>query len=154
MCITPSQNIRSMLLKNKQIRLHLDKLTGGKSFFKIYNLGNLQNVLHMQNIPCTFRTAGSLDSTERGFRTISSHTTTVLLYFSVAGTCKENVLPLPVTLRPGVSNSVNSEPLSLQSIVPVVALQVKVTVGPSVALTDVGVVTKAGNKQIQCDIFM
>ena len=101
----------------------------------------------MQNIPCTFRTAGSLDSIERGFRTISSHTTTVLLYSSVAGTCKENVLPLPVVLISGVSNSVNSEPLTIQEIVPVVALQVKVAVEPSVALTDVGVATKAGNKQ-------
>ena len=100
----------------------------------------------MQNIPCTFRTAGSLDSTERGFQTISSHTTTVL-YSSVAGTCKENVFPLPVTLISGVSSSVNSDPLSLQSIVPVVALQLKVAVEPSVALTDVGVATKAGNKQ-------
>ena len=106
----------------------------------------------MQNIPCTFRKAGSLDSKERGFRVISSHTTTVLLYSSVAGTCKEKVLPLPVALISGVSSSVNSDPLSFQSIVPVVALQLKVAVDPSVALTDVGVATKAEiNKQSQCD---
>ena len=101
----------------------------------------------MQNIPCTFRKAGSLDSIERGFRVISSHTTTVLLYSSVAGTCKENVFPLLVALISVRFSSVNSDPLSLQSIVPVVALQVKVAVDPSVALTDVGVLTKARNKQ-------
>ena len=84
---------------------------------------------------------------EKGTRITSSHTTTVLLYSSVAGTCKENVLPLLVALISGVTNSVNSDPLSLQTITPVVALQLNVAVDPRVALIDEGVVTKARNKQ-------
>ena len=74
----------------------------------------------------------------------TSHTTSVLLYSSVAWTCKENVLPTLLIVISCVLSSVNSEPLTLQSIVPVVALQLKVAVDPRVALTDAGVVTKAG----------
>ena len=138
-----------MLLKNRQLKLQTDrgKKLQVKASSRYIILVACRTFLNMQNIPCTFRKAGSLDSIERGFRVISSHTTTVLLYSSVAGTCKKNVLPLPVALISGVSNSVNSDPLSLQSIVPVVALQLKVAVDPSVALTDVGVLTKARNKQ-------
>ena len=41
------------------------------------------------------------------------------------------------------NNSVNNESLTVQPIVPEVALQLKVAVVPSVALTGVGVLTKA-----------
>ena len=75
---------------------------------------------------------------------MTSHTTTELLYFSVAGTCRENVLPTLVAVISGVFNSVNSDPLTVQSIAPVSALQLKVAVDSSVALTDVGVVAKSG----------
>ena len=106
-------------------------------------LTELQSI-HKQNIPCTLRTAGSLISTERGSRMKTSHTTSVLLYSFVAWTYKKNVLPpLPVVIS-CVFSSVNSDPLIIQESVPVVALQVKVAVDPRVALTDAGVVTKAG----------
>ena len=74
----------------------------------------------------------------------TSHTTSVLLYSSVAWTCKKNVLPTALIVISCVLSSVNSDPLTVQSIVPVVALQVKVAVDPRVALTDVGVLMKAG----------
>lgn len=40
--------------------------------------------IHKENIPCILRTAGSLIVIERGPRRITSHTTAVLLYSSVA----------------------------------------------------------------------
>jgi len=68
----------------------------------------------------------------------------VLLYSSVAETCKEIVLPLPLVDRNWESSSVNVDPLTSQPTRPPVALQLKVAVDPSVALTDVRVLTKAG----------
>jgi len=54
-----------------------------------------------------------------------------------------NVLPtLPVVISLGYS-SVNSDPSTIQTIPPLLALQVKVAVDRSVALTDVGVMMKA-----------
>ena len=76
----------------------------------------------------------------------SAHVTFVLLYFSVAGTCKKNFCPTWVDfiVISDVLRSDSIDPFTIQTTAPVVALQVKVAVDPSVALTDVGVVTKAG----------
>ena len=106
-------------------------------------LTELQSI-HMQNIPCTLSRAGSLAVIERGTRRITSHTTAVLLYSFVADKLIKCVPSTKLVFISVRFSSVNSDPLTLQSIVPVVALQVKVAVDPSVALTDVGVVTKAG----------
>ena len=95
------------------------------------------------NIPCTFRTAGSLVSFERGDRKKTPHTTTVLLCISVAGICRENVLPMLLAITSLEFSSVNVNPLTSQPIKPLVVLQLKVEVDPSVVLTDVGVLTKA-----------
>ena len=96
----------------------------------------------MQNIPCTLRITESLfSSIPLGMRT--SHTTSVLLYFSVAGTCKENIVPMLLVLRSGKFSCVNRNPLTSQPITPVVALQLKVALDPSVVLTGVGVVTNS-----------
>ena len=72
----------------------------------------------------------------------NSHTTTVLLYSSVAGKCIECVLV--VDIISDWFSSVNGDPLTSQKVVPPVALllQLKVALDPSVALTDVGVLTK------------
>ena len=69
----------------------------------------------------------------------------MLLYFSVAGICKQNVGPTLLVLMSVLSvfSCVNSDPLTIQTTAPAVALQLKVAVDPSMALTDVGVVTKA-----------
>ena len=75
----------------------------------------------------------------------TSHTTTVLLYSSVAGKCIERVLPsMVVDVISDCFSSVNGDPLTSQKAVPPVALllQLKVAVDPSVALTDVGVLRK------------
>ena len=61
---------------------------------------------------------------------------------SVARIC--NVLPLLLISIFGAFRCVSGDPLIIQTIMPVVALQLKVAVDPSVALTDVGVLTKAG----------
>ena len=92
----------------------------------------------MQDIPCTFRTTGSLyrSSPPRIART---HCTTVLLYSSVAGTCKTNIFSTCLAVISAALSSDKSDPLSIQATTPVVALQLKVAVDPSVALTDVGV---------------
>ena len=74
---------------------------------------------------------------------VTSHTTTVLLYSTVAGTFKNDVLSLELTFMYDVLSSDNGDPLTSQSIVPVVTLQLKVAVDPSVAFTDVGVLTNA-----------
>ena len=95
------------------------------------------------SIPCTLRTTGSLYRLSPP-RTASAHTTTVLLYSSVAGTCKKNILPTWLAVISGLFSTVNNDPLSIQDTTPVVALQLKVAADPSVALTDVGVLTKAG----------
>ena len=60
----------------------------------------------------------------------------VLLYSLVARTCKEDILP-PLLI-------VTFDLLTSQEIWSPVALQLKVAVVPRVALTDVGVMTKAG----------
>ena len=52
------------------------------------------------------------------------------------------MLPVPVVLISCVFNSV--DPLTIQTIMPALALQLKVAVDPNVALIDVGVLTKAG----------
>ena len=77
----------------------------------------------------------------------TTHVTFVLLYFSVAGTCKRNVRPTVVVVISGVFSRDNNDPLIIQPITPVVELQWKVAVEPKVALMDVGVLTKAGYKQ-------
>ena len=69
----------------------------------------------------------------------SAHVTIVLLYSSVAGTCTKNVLPRKPIPIPPVLSSDKSDPLISQPTRPPVALQLKVAVDPSVALTDVGV---------------
>ena len=107
---------------------------------------------HMQNTPCTLRTAGSLY-----FQSVpeitSTHLTTVLLYFSLAGTWKENTLPILLVVISVAfmcaNSSVTSESLTVQPIVPEVALQLNVAVDPRVALTDVGVLTKAEIRNVR-----
>ena len=76
---------------------------------------------------------------------VSSHTTDVLLYSSLAGMCRKLVLLLCRAVIPLFSAD-NSDPLTSQTTVALVALllQLKVAVDPSVALTDVGVLTKTG----------
>ena len=49
------------------------------------------------------------------------------------------------------NSSVNNESLTVQPIVPEVALQLKVAVDRRVALTDVGVLTKAGIRNVRQD---
>ena len=49
------------------------------------------------------------------------------------------------------NSSVNNESLTVQPIVPEVALQLKVAVDPRVALTDLGVLTKAGIRNVRQD---
>ena len=74
----------------------------------------------------------------------SIHTTSVLLYSSVAGMCKKRVWPTWLAVIFGVFSSDKSDPLTCQPIKPVVTLHSKEVVDPSVALTDVGVLTKPG----------
>lgn len=74
---------------------------------------------------------------------VTSHTTIVPLYSNEAGTFKKDVLPLELTVMYGVLSSVNGDPLTSQSITPVVTLQLKVAIDPSVALTDVGMLRNA-----------
>ena len=71
----------------------------------------------------------------------SIHTTTVLLYSSVAGMCKKLVLP---TWMAAIFSSDKSDPLTCQPIKPVVTLHLKEVVDPSVALIDEGGLTKPG----------
>ena len=73
----------------------------------------------------------------------TAHVTFVLLYSSVAGICKLNVLTVLPVVTSLVFSSVNSDPLTIQAITPVLALQLKVAVDPSVAMTDVGVMMRA-----------
>ena len=72
----------------------------------------------------------------------NAHVTFALLNSSVART--SNVLPLLLVLIAGEFSCVNGDPLTIQTIMPVVALQEKVAVDPNVTLTDVGVLTNAG----------
>ena len=66
----------------------------------------------------------------------------VLLYSSVARMC--NILPLLLVPIVDVFSCVSGDPLTTQTIMPVVALQLKIAVDASVALTDVGVLIKSG----------
>ena len=94
-------------------------------------------------VPCTLRTTGSLNrSDSRWSRVRTAHITFVLLSSFLARTC--NILPLLLVLIADEFSRVNGVALTIQTIMPEVALQLKVAVDPSVALTDVGVVTKAG----------
>jgi len=71
------------------------------------------------------------------------HLKTVLLFCSVAGMRRKNVCPTWITATPGAFSSDKKDPLTIQTTVPVVALQLKVAVDPSVALTDEAVETNA-----------
>ena len=84
------------------------------------------------------------------------HTTSVLLYPSAAGMCKELKRPTVLAVIFGVFSSDKSDPLTCQPIKPVVTLHLKVVVDPSVALTDVGGLTKPGivYKREQQQLFM
>ena len=73
----------------------------------------------------------------------TAHVTLVLLYPSVAGMCRKDVLPTWLAVIFGAFRSDNKDPLTIQPITPVVTLQMRVAVDPSVALTDVGVETNA-----------
>ena len=77
-------------------------------------------------------------------RIATEHVTFVLLYCSVAGICNVDVLPVVLAVISGLFNSGNVDPFISQKGRPVLTLQVKVAVDPNVALTDVGVMTKAG----------
>ena len=76
---------------------------------------------------------------------MSSHTTDVLSYSSLARICKKVVLPTLWAVISGVFSCDNSDPFKSHANVPVLAfvLQLKVAVDPQVALTDMGVLTKA-----------
>ena len=93
-------------------------------------------------IPCTLRTAGSLNRSSDSLRSRvrTAHVMFVLLYSSLART--HNVLPLLLVPIFDVLSCVSGVPLTIQTIMPVVSLQWKVAVDPSVALTDVGMLTK------------
>lgn len=75
---------------------------------------------------------------------MTSHTTNVLLYSSVAGTCKNDRVRFPLVVIFGSFSFVKSDPLTSHASVPEVTLQLKVAVDPSVVFTDVGMLTKAG----------
>ena len=77
----------------------------------------------------------------------TTQVTTVLLYFSVAGTC--SVRSILLVVMSAVFSSDNSDPLTIQPMIPLVALvlQLKVAVDPSEALTDLGVLTMLQYKQ-------
>ena len=72
-----------------------------------------------------------------------THVTLVLLYCSTAGMYRKDAYPTWVMEIFGVFRSNNRVPLTIQTITPVVTLQLKVAVDPSVALTDEGVETNA-----------
>ena len=74
----------------------------------------------------------------------TTHVMLVLLYSSVAGTCKENIFPTLLIVISDLSSCSSVDPLTSQLIEPEVVLQLKVAVDPRVALTDVGVLVKAG----------
>jgi len=70
-------------------------------------------------------------------RMATEQTTSVLLYSSMAGIYKEVLVGLFVMSF--LFSSCNVDPLTIQPMKPLVELQLKVAVDPSVALTDVGV---------------
>ena len=69
----------------------------------------------------------------------------MLLYSSLARTCKKEVLPTCRAVISAVFSCPNNVLLTNHANVPVgaLALQLKVAVDPRVALTDMGVLTKA-----------
>ena len=69
--------------------------------------------------------------------------TFVLLYFALAGIIRVDMIPAFILFISGVLSSGNVDPLTNQVIEPLLALQVKVAVDPSVVLTDLGVLMKA-----------
>ena len=69
------------------------------------------------------------------------HLKTVLLFCSVTEMCRKNFCPTWLAVISEVFSSDKKDPLTIQATAPVVALQLKVTVDPSVALTDEGVET-------------
>ena len=66
----------------------------------------------------------------------------MLLYSSVAGMCKD-VPPAPLVVISALPSSINVDPSTVQIIEPLLELQLKVAVDPSVELTDVGMLMKA-----------
>ena len=76
----------------------------------------------------------------------NKHVTIVLLYSILAGMCKEKTFPLLLAVISDLVCCIylNNDPLIIHAIVPVVTLQLKVAVVPSVALIGVGVLSKAG----------
>ena len=67
----------------------------------------------------------------------SAHLKTVLLFCSVAEMCRKNFCPTWLAVISEVYlSSNNKDPLTIQTTTPVVALQLKIAVDPSVALTD------------------
>ena len=112
-----------------------------KTIIPLFN--NLVTNTHLNKVPCTCRTAGSLKLSPPPTMA-SIHTTSVLLYSSVAEMCKKRVWPTWLAVIFGVFSSDNSDPLTCQPIKPVVTLHSKEVADPSVALTDVGVLTKPG----------
>ena len=72
------------------------------------------------------------------------HLKTVLLFCSVAEMCRKNLSPTWLAVISEVYlSSDKKDPLTIQTTAPVVALQLKVAVDPSVALTDEGGETNA-----------
>ena len=57
-----------------------------------------------------------------------------------------DVLPVKLAVIYVVFSSDNSDPSTIQPMKPLLALQVKIAVDPSVALIDVGVLMKSENK--------
>ena len=105
------------------------EITGKRSFFYIY-------------VPCTIRTTSSQYRSSPP-RITSIHVTAELLYSTLAGTCKKNASPTWLAFISDTDSSDNCDPLKTQTIAPVVTLQLKVAVDPSVALIDVGVLTNS-----------
>ena len=64
------------------------------------------------------------------------HLKTVLLFCSVAGMSRKNFCPSWLAVISGAFSSDQKDPLTIQTTAPVVALQLKIAVDPSVALTD------------------
>ena len=71
-------------------------------------------------------------------RVKTEQSTFALLYSSVAGICKVDMPPTLLTVISVLYRYGKDDPLTVQNIAPLLALQVKVAVDPSVALTDVG----------------
>ena len=81
----------------------------------------------------------------------------MLLYSLVAGMCRKNTFPTWLAVTSEGFRQDKRVPLTIQATVPVIVLQLKVAVDPSVALTDVGVETNAAvfhdNKYMYSSIY-